>query len=108
MHGETRMVLGKSALFMIFRLEAVPESIVRRYFLQVPALLNLRFPGSRMPVGSTGSFKKQPTDEHRAYFGYCEYRVTFCVLARLAGTPKLGLAPLPNPLRVGHTTIIVG
>ena len=46
-------VLGKSALFMIFRLEAVPESTVRRYFLQVPALLNLRFPGSRMPVGST-------------------------------------------------------
>ena len=43
-----------------------------------------------------------------AYFGYCEYRVTFCLLARLAGTPKLGLAPLPNPLRVGHTTIIVG
>jgi hypothetical protein len=41
---------------MIFRLEAVPESIVRRYFLQVPALLNLRFPGSRMlPVGSTAS-----------------------------------------------------
>ena len=27
---------------------------------------------------------------------------------RLACTPKLGLAPLPNPLRVGHTTIIVG
>ena len=23
-----------------------------------------------------------------AYFGYCEYRVTFCVLARLAGTPN--------------------
>jgi hypothetical protein len=43
-----------------------------------------------------------------AYFGYCDYRVTFCLLARLAGTPKLGLAPLPNPLRVGHTTIIVG
>jgi hypothetical protein len=38
---------------MIFRLEAVPESTVRRYFLQVPALLNLRFPGLRMPVGST-------------------------------------------------------
>ena len=48
-------VLGKSALFMIFRLEAVPESIIRRYFLQVPTLLNLRFPGSRMPVGSTAS-----------------------------------------------------
>ena len=38
---------------MIFRLEAVPESIVRRYFLQVPALLNLRFPGSHMPICST-------------------------------------------------------
>ena len=49
-------VLGKSALFMIFRLEAVPESIVRRYFLQVPALLNLRFPGSHMPVCSTERF----------------------------------------------------
>jgi hypothetical protein len=44
----------------------------------------------------------------RAYFGYLEPRVTFCLLARLARTPKLGLAPLPNPLRVGHTTIIVG
>ena len=44
----------------------------------------------------------------RAYFGYLDPRVTFCLLARLAGTPKLGLAPLPNPLRVGHTTIIVG
>jgi hypothetical protein len=38
---------------MIFLFEALPESIVRRYFLQVPALLNLRFPGSHMPVGST-------------------------------------------------------
>jgi len=45
---------------MIFRLEAVPESTVRRYFLQVSALLNLRFPGSRMPVGSTatGSYSR--------------------------------------------------
>ena len=45
---------------------------------------------------------------YRAYFGYLDRRVTFRLLARLAGTPKLGLAPLPNPLRVGHTTIIVG
>ena len=52
--------------------------------------------------------KRSDSDQHWAYFGYCEYRVTFCLLARLAGTPKLGLAPLPNPLRVGHTTIIVG
>ena len=43
-----------------------------------------------------------------AYFGYLDQRVTFRLLACLAGTPKLGLAPLPNPLRVGHTTIIVG
>ena len=43
-----------------------------------------------------------------AYFGYLDRRVTFCLLARMAGIPKLGLAPLPNPLRVGHTTIIVG
>ena len=48
--SSTRYVI----FFMIFRLEAVPESIVRRYFLQVPALLNLRFPGSHMPVCSTG------------------------------------------------------
>jgi hypothetical protein len=41
--------------------EALPKSIVRRYFLQVPALLNLRFPGSRMPVGSTGRDTK-PTE----------------------------------------------
>jgi hypothetical protein len=46
--------------------------------------------------------------QSRAYFGYLDPRVTFCLLARLAGTRKLGLAPLPNPLRVGHTTIIVG
>ena len=46
-------VLGKSALFMIFRLEAVPESTVRRYFLQVLVSWIYRFPGSRMPVGST-------------------------------------------------------
>ena len=44
----------------------------------------------------------------RTYFGYLDRRVTFCLSARLAGTPKLGLAPLPNPLRVGHTTIVVG
>ena len=44
----------------------------------------------------------------RAYFGYLDPQVTFCLLARVAGTSKLGLAPLPNPLRVGHTTIIVG
>ena len=42
---------------MIFRLEAVPESIVHQYFLQVLALLNLRFPGSRIPVGSTVLYK---------------------------------------------------
>jgi hypothetical protein len=30
---------------MIFLFEAVPESIVHRYFLQVPALLNLPVPG---------------------------------------------------------------
>ena len=54
-------VLGKSALFMIFRLEAVPESTVRRYFLQVPALLNLRFPGSHMPVCNTDGVIKTGT-----------------------------------------------
>jgi hypothetical protein len=43
---------------------------------------------------------------HWDYFGYLDPRVTFCLLARLAGTPKLGLAPLPNPLRVGRATII--
>ena len=46
-----------------------------------------------------------------AYFGYLDPRlprVTFCLLAHLGGTPKLGLAPLSNPLRAGHTTIIVG
>jgi hypothetical protein len=42
---------------MICRIEAIPEQTVRRYFLQVPALLNLRFPGSRMPVGSTGGIR---------------------------------------------------
>jgi hypothetical protein len=31
-------VLGKSALFMIFRIEAVPEQTVRQYFLQVKKL----------------------------------------------------------------------
>ena len=48
-------VLGKSALFMIFRLEAVPESIVRRYFLQVLVSWIYWFPGSHMPVCSTES-----------------------------------------------------
>jgi hypothetical protein len=33
----------------------------------------------------------------RAYFGYLDPRVTFCLSARLADTPKLGLAPHPNP-----------
>ena len=46
-------VLGKSALFMIFRLEAVPESIVRRYFLQVPALLNSLVSGFTVRVANT-------------------------------------------------------
>jgi hypothetical protein len=48
-------VLGKSAFFMIFRLEAVPEQTVRRYFLQGLVSWIYRFPGSRMPVGSTGT-----------------------------------------------------
>jgi hypothetical protein len=40
MHGESHMrVLGRSALFMIFRLEASPEQSVHRYFLQVKNLL---------------------------------------------------------------------
>jgi hypothetical protein len=43
---------------MIFRLAAVPEQTVRRYFLQVPALLNLRFPGSRMPFWSTARWSQ--------------------------------------------------
>ena len=46
-------VLGKSALFMIFRLEAVLESIVRRYFLQVPALLNSLVSGFTVRVANT-------------------------------------------------------
>ena len=54
-------VLGKSALFMIFRLEAVPESTVRRYFLQVLVSWIYRFPGSRMPVGSTEHDQGSPT-----------------------------------------------
>ena len=36
-----------SALFMIFRLEVVPEQGVRRYFLQVKKLTFKRAPGSR-------------------------------------------------------------
>ena len=32
------------------------------------------------------------------YFGYSEQRVTFCLLARLANTPKLGLAHPPRPV----------
>jgi hypothetical protein len=47
---------------MIFLFEAVPEQTVRRYFLQVPARLNLRFPGSRMPVGSTDQLTAGLTD----------------------------------------------
>jgi hypothetical protein len=44
-----------------------------------------------------------------AYIGlYMTNVLAFCMLARLAGIPKLGLAPIPNPSRVGHTTIIVG
>ena len=40
-------VLGKWALFMIFRLEALPEQTVRQYFLQVKKLTFKRTPGSR-------------------------------------------------------------
>ena len=40
-------VLGKWAFFMIFRLEAVPEQYVRRYFLQVKKHTFKRIPGSR-------------------------------------------------------------
>ena len=40
-------VLGKSALFMIFRLAAVPEQTIRRYFLQVKKLTFKRAPGSQ-------------------------------------------------------------
>ena len=43
-------VLGKSALFMIFRLAAVPEQTVRRYFLQVKKLTFKRAPGSHITV----------------------------------------------------------
>ena len=38
---------------MIFLFEVVPESIVRRYFLQVPALLNLPVPGFTVRVANT-------------------------------------------------------
>jgi hypothetical protein len=46
-------VLGKGALFMIFRLEVVPEQTVRRYFLQVKKLTFKRAPRSHMPFCST-------------------------------------------------------
>jgi hypothetical protein len=39
---------------MIFRLEAVPEQTVRRYFLQVKKLTFKRAPGSQLPLCSTG------------------------------------------------------
>jgi hypothetical protein len=64
---------------MIFLFEAVPESIVRRYFLQVPALLNLRFPGSRMPVGSTDLI---------AYLYTMTYVDTFYILAARAARAR--------------------
>jgi hypothetical protein len=38
---------------MIFRLEAVPEQSVRRYFLQVPALLNSLVSGFTVRVANT-------------------------------------------------------
>jgi hypothetical protein len=84
---------------------------------------NFSEPGARLKVSfftckkyrctvcsGTASRRKimKSADLPRAYFGYLDPWVTFCLLTRLAGTPKLGLAPLPNPLRVGHTTIIVG
>ena len=40
---------------MIFLFEAVPESIVRRYFLQVPALLNSLVSGFTVRVANTVS-----------------------------------------------------
>ena len=48
-------VLGKWAFFMIFRLEAVPEQYVRRYFLQVKKHTFKRIPGShtRLPTQYT-------------------------------------------------------
>jgi hypothetical protein len=42
---------------MIFLFEAVPESIVRRYFLQVKKLTFKRAPGSRMPFCSTDGWE---------------------------------------------------
>ena len=56
-------VLGKSALFMIFRLEAVPESIVRRYFLQVLVGWIYRFPGSQyaFPTQEAGRVQGEET-----------------------------------------------
>jgi hypothetical protein len=51
-------VLGKSALVMIFRLEAISEQTVRRYFLQVKKLTFKRAPGSHMPFCSTALPKK--------------------------------------------------
>ena len=38
---------------MIFLFEAVPEQTVRRYFLQVPALLNSPVPGFTVRVANT-------------------------------------------------------
>jgi hypothetical protein len=38
---------------MIFLFEAVPESIIRRYFLQVKKLTFKRAPGSHIPFYST-------------------------------------------------------
>ena len=40
---------------MIFRLEAVPESTVRRYFLQVPTLLNSLVSGFTLRFSNTVS-----------------------------------------------------
>jgi hypothetical protein len=48
-------VLGKSALCMIFRLEAVPEQTVRRYFLHVKKLTFKRAPGSRYALPTQGA-----------------------------------------------------
>ena len=46
---------------MIFLFEAVPESIVHRYFLQVLVGWIYRFPGSRMPVGNTDALGGERT-----------------------------------------------
>ena len=48
MHGESRIEYSVNGHFsMIFRLEAVPEQYVRRYFLQVKKHTFKRIPGSR-------------------------------------------------------------